>query len=189
MDQDDGIKDVKPGEPGEIIIRGPQVMKGYWNRPEETEKSLARRLALSPATSRGWTRTDIYFIVDRKKDMIITGGFNIFPREVEEVLYEHPKVLEAAVIGVKDPRSGERVKAFVVLKDGQTATTDEIVAFCREKLTAYKVPKTRRVPQGAAEEQHRQGAAPDPEGRGRAGQGCLISPSSSPSSSASGSCA
>ena len=115
-------------------------MAGYGNRPDETAKSLRD----------GWLYTgDIawmdeagyLFIVDRKKDMIITGGFNIFPREVEEILYEHPKVLEAAVIGLPDPRSGERLKAFVVLKEGQEATAEEILAFCREKLTAYKVPK------------------------------------------------
>ena len=140
VDQEGGEKDVLQGQAGEILIRGPQVMAGYWNRPDETAKSLRD----------GWLYTgDIawmdeagyLFIVDRKKDMIITGGFNIFPREVEEILYEHPKVLEAAVIGLPDPRSGERLKAFVVLKEGQEATAEEILAFCREKLTAYKVPK------------------------------------------------
>jgi long-chain acyl-CoA synthetase len=141
VDKDDGVTEVKRGEPGEILIRGPQVMRGYWNRPDETANSLRG----------GWLYTgdiatqdeDGYlFIVDRKKDMIITGGFNIFPREVEEILYEHPKVLEAAVIGVPDPRTGERLKAFVVLKPGEAASAEEIEAFCREKLTAYKVPKS-----------------------------------------------
>ena len=140
VDQETGERDMPIGEAGEILIKGPQVMKGYWNRPEETKASLRD----------GWLYTgdigrmdeDGYlFIVDRKKDMVITGGFNVYPRDVEEVLYEHPKVLEAGVIGVPDERSGERVKAFVVLKEGQTATAEEIIEFCRTKLTAYKVPK------------------------------------------------
>jgi long-chain acyl-CoA synthetase len=140
VDQDVGETDLPLGEAGEILIKGPQVMKEYWNKPEETFATIKD----------GWLYTgdigrmdeDGYvFIVDRKKDMIITGGFNIYPREVEEVLYEHPKVLEAGVIGVKDERSGERVKAFVVLKAGQTATSDEIIEFCKTRLTAYKVPR------------------------------------------------
>jgi long-chain acyl-CoA synthetase len=140
VDQGAGERDLPLGETGEILIQGPQVMKEYWNKPEETLATIKD----------GWLYTgdigrmdeDGYvFIVDRKKDMIITGGFNIYPREVEEVLYEHPKVLEAGVIGVKDERSGERVKAFVVLKAGQTATPEEIMEFCRTRLTPYKVPR------------------------------------------------
>ena len=115
-------------------------MQGYWNRPEETAEVLKD----------GWLHTgDIaevdsegYFkIVDRKKDMILVGGFNVYPRDVEEVLYQNPKILEAAVAGIPDARSGESVKAFVVLKPGETATPEEIIAFCRESLTPYKVPK------------------------------------------------
>jgi len=140
VDQETGTRDVGPGEAGEILIRGPQVMKGYWNRPEETANALKDGWLYTGDVAR-MDEDGYFFIVDRKKDMIISGGFNIFPREVEEVLYEHPKVLEAAVIGVKDERSGERVKAFVVLKEGETATAEEIIAFCRERLTAYKVPK------------------------------------------------
>ena len=130
---------IAPG-PGELVIKGPQVMQGYWNRQDETEEVLRD----------GWLYTgdiaevdeDGYFkIVDRKKDMIIVGGFNVYPRDVEEILYQNPKVLEAAVIGVKSAKSGEQVKAFIVLKKGQNATEDEIQAFCRERLTAYKVPK------------------------------------------------
>lgn len=138
---DDYTKEIiEPGESGEICLKGPQIMAGYINRPEETAETLKD----------GWLLTgDIavfdgegYFsIVDRKKDMIITGGFNIYPRDVEEVLYTHPKVMEACVIGVADQHSGERIKAFIVLKSGETATTDEIVEFCRENLTRYKVPK------------------------------------------------
>jgi long-chain acyl-CoA synthetase len=128
------------GEPGELCIKGPQVTKGYINRPDETDAVLKD----------GWLLTgDIatvdeegYFtIVDRKKDMIISGGFNVYPREVDEVLFAHPKILEACAVGVPDQHSGERVKAFVVLKDGQTATAEEIIEYCKQSLTKYKIPK------------------------------------------------
>ncbi|MCG0238938.1 MAG: long-chain fatty acid--CoA ligase [Firmicutes bacterium] len=137
----DGWDDVPVGEAGELVIRGPQVMKGYWNRPEETAQ------VLSPD---GWLRTgDIarmdeegyFYIVDRKKDVIIAGGFNIYPREVEEVLYAHPAIQEAAVVGVPDPYRGETVKAFVVLKPGATLTQEELEAYCRQHLAPYKVPR------------------------------------------------
>ncbi|AMQ21386.1 long-chain-fatty-acid--CoA ligase [Geobacillus sp. JS12] len=133
-------EEAKPGERGELVVRGPQVMKGYWNRPEETEQVLRD----------GWLYTgDIgymdergyFYIVDRKKDVIIAGGYNIYPREVEEALYEHPKVQEAAVIGVPDPYRGETVKAFVVIKPGETCSEQELDAFMRERLAAYKVPR------------------------------------------------
>lgn len=133
-------EEVKPGERGELVVRGPQVMKGYWNRPEETEQVLRD----------GWLYTgDIgymdergyFYIVDRKKDVIIAGGYNIYPREVEEVLYEHPSVQEAAVIGVPDPYRGETVKAFVVLRPGKECSEQELDAFMRERLAAYKVPR------------------------------------------------
>ena len=139
MDIDTGNKEMPIGESGELVAKGPQVMKCYWNRPDETAKTLRD----------GWLYTgdvatmskDGYFqIVDRKKDMIIVGGFNVYPREVEEVLFMHPKILEAAVAGVPDPKAGERVKAYVVLKPGQTATVEEIAEFCKERLTGYKRP-------------------------------------------------
>ncbi len=138
-------EDLPVGEIGEIVISGPQVMAGYYNRPEETEATLR-----TDAEGRVWLHTgdvarmdeDGYFyIVDRKKDLIVASGYNVYPREVEEVLYEHPKVQEAAVVGVPDPYRGETVKAFIVLKEGQTATEEEIVQFCRERLAPYKVPK------------------------------------------------
>ncbi len=128
------------GQAGEICIRGPQVMQGYWQRPEETAKMLRG----------GWLHTgdigvmdeDGYFsVVDRAKDMIIAGGYKIFPREVEEVLYAHPKVAEAVLIGVPDAYRGEAPKAFLVLKPGQQATAEEIIAYCKERLAAYKVPR------------------------------------------------
>jgi long-chain acyl-CoA synthetase len=140
VDLDAGDQELPVGEIGELVIRGPQVMKGYWNKPEETEHILHD----------GWLHTgDIarkdedgyFYIVDRKKDMIIAGGYNIYPREVEEVLWEFPKVAEAAVIGVPDTYRGETVKAFVVLQPGTSATAEEIMTFCRERLAAYKVPR------------------------------------------------
>ncbi|MFZ5817267.1 MAG: long-chain-fatty-acid--CoA ligase [Bacillota bacterium] len=133
-------EDLPPGQEGEVLIRGPQVMKGYWNKPEETEAVLVD----------GWLYTgdigrmdeDGYlYIVDRKKDMIIAGGFNIYPREIDEILYQHPAVKEACAVGVPDPYRGETVKAFVVLKDGATATEQEILDFCKERLAAYKRPR------------------------------------------------
>jgi len=140
VDIDEGVADVKPGEPGEILIKGPSVMKCYWNNPEETKNQLTD----------GWLHTgdigqtdeDGYiYIVDRKKDMIIAGGFNIYPREVDEVLYQYPKIAEAVTVGVPDAYRGETVKVFVVLKPGEKATEKDITEFCRTKLAAYKVPK------------------------------------------------
>ncbi|MRR15957.1 MAG: long-chain fatty acid--CoA ligase [Deltaproteobacteria bacterium] len=137
---DDSGEEVSPGEKGEIVIRGPQIMKGYWNRPGETAEVLKN----------GWLHTgdvgyvdgDGYFwITDRKKDLIIKGGENISPRTVEEVLYTHPKVSEAAVIGVKDERYGEDIKAFIVLHPGEKATAEEIVDFCRTRLSHFFLPR------------------------------------------------
>ncbi|MDQ0245842.1 long-chain acyl-CoA synthetase [Bacillus fengqiuensis] len=127
-------------EIGEIAVRGPQVMKGYWNRPEETEAVLKDGWFLTGdlgyMDERGY-----FYIVDRKKDMIIASGFNIYPREVEEVLYEHEKIQEAVVAGVPDPYRGETVKAYIVLKEGAVCTEEEIDAFTRQHLAAYKVPR------------------------------------------------
>ena len=140
VDLDTGEQELPVGEVGELVIRGPQVMKGYWNKPEETSQMLRN----------GWLHTGdmarkdedgYYYIVDRKKDMIIAGGFNIYPRDVEEVLWEFPTVAEAAVIGVPDTYRGETVKAFVVLQPGKSATADEIISFCRTRLAAYKIPR------------------------------------------------
>jgi long-chain acyl-CoA synthetase len=137
---DDSSVEVPQGQPGEIMIRSPLVMKEYWNNPQETAGQLED----------GWLHTgdvavrdedDYFFIVDRKKDMIIAGGFNIYPREVDEILFQHPKVQDAVTVGVPDAYRGETVKAFVVLKPGETATEEEIIKFAREKLAAYKAPK------------------------------------------------
>jgi long-chain acyl-CoA synthetase len=148
VDVETGEQEMDVGEIGELIIHGPQVMKGYWQRPTETANVLREHPDLGPGL---WLHTgDIarmdeegYFqIVDRKKDMIICGGFNVYPRDVEEVLFEHPAVQEAGVIGLPDKYRGETVKAFVVLKEGMTASEQEIIDFCREHLAKYKVPTT-----------------------------------------------
>jgi len=147
MDADTGEKELGVGEAGELCIRGPQVMKGYWNMPTETANTLRDH-----GDGGGpWLHTgdvavmdeDGYFkIVDRKKDMILgAGGYNIYPREVEDALYEHPAVMEVAAAGVPVPGKGERVKVYIVLKEGQTATEEEIITFCKENLAPYKVPK------------------------------------------------
>jgi len=140
MDSETGQNEMLVGEVGEICIRGPQVMKGYWNKPEENEKVLKDGWFFTGDIGR-MDQRGMTFIVDRKKDLIIAGGYNIYPREVEEVLYEHPKVMEVAVAGVSDPYRGETVKAYIVLKEGQTSTDKEIIAFCKERLAPYKVPK------------------------------------------------
>jgi long-chain acyl-CoA synthetase len=139
VDLGDGVTDVPVGEIGELLVKGPQVMKGYWNRPDATAETLTD----------GWLHTgDIakmdadgyFYIVDRKKDMIISGGFNVYPRDIEEVFFEHPKVMEATVIGIPHPKRGEAVKVFVVLKEGQTATPEELLKYCEGKLAKYKWP-------------------------------------------------
>ncbi|MCL6573403.1 MAG: AMP-binding protein [Bacillus sp. (in: Bacteria)] len=140
------VLDMNTGEPvpvkeiGEFVIKGPQIMKGYWNRPVETEETLKD----------GWLYTGdlgymddqgYFYVVDRKKDMIIAGGFNIYPREIEEVLYEHPDVLEAVAAGIPDAYRGETVKAYIVLKEGAVVTSEEMNEFSRKYLAAYKVPR------------------------------------------------
>ncbi|WP_332689935.1 long-chain-fatty-acid--CoA ligase [Halalkalibacter lacteus] len=128
------------GEVGEVAIRGPQVMKGYWNRPEETTKVFKDDWFLTG--DMGYMDKEGYFyIVDRKKDMIIAGGFNIYPREIEEVLYEHEAIQEAVIIGVPDEYRGETVKAFIVRKEGSALTEKELNDYCRKHLAAFKVPR------------------------------------------------
>jgi long-chain acyl-CoA synthetase len=176
VDLEDPDRIVGPGERGELCIQGPQIMLGYWRRPEATAEMIRN----------GWLHTgdiaimdeDGFFrIVDRLKDMIIVSGFNVYPTEVEDVLYHHPKIAKVSVVGLPDDRTGERVKAFVVLKPGETATAEELDAWCRDPgqgLTGYRVPKDwefrdelpetligkvlRRVLQD--EELHKAGAAP-----------------------------
>jgi len=133
-------EELPQGEIGELAVKGPQVMQGYWNRPEETA-AILRDGWLLTGDMAYMDEKGYFYIVDRKKDMIIAGGFNIYPREVEEVLFEHPAVLEAAVIGVPDPYRGETVKAYIVLKQGQQVQEEELDRHCRQRLAAYKVPR------------------------------------------------
>jgi acyl-CoA synthetase (AMP-forming)/AMP-acid ligase II len=138
---DEADREVGPGEVGEVVVRGEIVMAGYWNQPEATAEVLRG----------GWLHTgDIgmmdergyLYLLDRKKDLIISGGNNIYPREVEEVLQRHPAVYEVAVIGVPDPLWGESVHAVVALRPGQVVTEEELIAFCREHLASYKKPRS-----------------------------------------------
>jgi acyl-CoA synthetase (AMP-forming)/AMP-acid ligase II len=128
-------------EVGEIAVKGDIVTRGYWNRPEETEKAL-RDGWLYTGDMAVVDREGYVNIVDRKKDMIITGGENVYSVEVENILYTHPSVLEAAVIGVADPKWGEAVKAVVVLKSGERATEEEIIQYCKQHIARYKAPKS-----------------------------------------------
>jgi long-chain acyl-CoA synthetase len=140
VDVDTGKTEMGTDEPGELIIKGPQVMKGYWEKPEETAITLRDGWLFTGDV--GTIDEDGYFyIVDRKKDMIIAGGFNIYPREIDEVLYAHPKVQEAVAVGIPDEYRGETVKAYIVLKEGEEATEQEIIDYSRERLASYKAPK------------------------------------------------
>jgi acyl-CoA synthetase (AMP-forming)/AMP-acid ligase II len=135
---DDEGRDVAPGTPGEIVVRGDQVLMGYWRNPEATRQSFFGGWFRSGDVGR-WDEDGYLFIVDRKKDMILTGGENVYPREVEEVLYEHPAVLEAAVIGAPDPKWGEMVVAVVCRRS--PVEGEELIAFCRERIASYKKPR------------------------------------------------
>ena len=144
VDLETGLKPLKQGEDGEIAISGPQVMQGYWNRTEENEAVFreidGRRYFLTGDI--GHVDEEGYILItDRKKDMILVGGFNVYPRDVEDILFTHPKVALAAVVGVPDAKSGEMVKAFIQLKPGETATEEEILAFCKENMAGYKRPR------------------------------------------------
>ena len=140
VDADDPTREVAQGEVGELAVRGPQVMKGYWNKPEETRMVLRDGWLLTGDLAK-MDADGYFYIVDRKKDLILCSGYNVYPREVEEVLFMHPAVGEAAAIGVPDPYRGETVKAFVVLKPGKTVTEADLIAFCKERLAPFKVPK------------------------------------------------
>ena len=137
---DDAGNDVPLGEIGEIVAEGPQVVAGYWQKPEETAASLPggslRSGDVGFMNEDGWV-----FIVDRKKDMINASGYKVWPREVEDVLAEHPAVREAAVVGVPDEKRGETVKAFVSLREGQHVDPDDLIAHCKERMSAYKYPR------------------------------------------------
>lgn len=135
-----GAVPVPTGKMGELVIRGPQVMVGYWNRPDETASAI-RNTWLYTGDIAYMDEDGFCFIVDRKKDLIISGGYNIYPRDVDEVLYEHPKVKEAVAVGIPHPTRGEIVKAFVVPKDGESLEQSDIIEFCNHRLAKYKVPR------------------------------------------------
>lgn len=139
VDLETGETEVPVGQDGELCIRGPQVMKGYWNRPDETAIALRDGWLYTGDVAR-MDEDGFFYIVQRKKDMIIVSGFNVYPNEVEDVLFTHPAVLETAVIGVPDEYRGEAVKAFVVLKPDVSATEENLLEFCRANLAKYKVP-------------------------------------------------
>lgn len=137
---DDNGNELPPGQVGEIIVKGPQVMKGYLKNEEETKKTIKDGWLYSGDLGR-MDEDGLYYIVDRKKDMIIRGGENVYPVEVEEVLYEMDEVLEAAVVGIPHEIYGEVPKAFIVLKDGRQLTEEDVIAFCKKKLAKYKCPE------------------------------------------------
>ena len=140
----DAGDEARPGEIGELVIAGPQIISSYWQKPQETAASLGngelRTGDVGFMDEQGW-----FYLVDRAKDMIVASGFKVWPREVEEVLYLHPAVREAAVVGVPDPYRGETIKAVVSLKAGCEATGDEIKAFARERMAAYKYPRVVEI--------------------------------------------
>jgi long-chain acyl-CoA synthetase len=139
--RDEDGREMPLGEPGELCVRGPQVMKGYWQRPEATEQVMYPDGFLRTGDIATMDAQGFFRIVDRKKDMILVSGFNVFPNEVENVVTLHPDVIEAACIGVPDPKSTEAVKIFVVKREGAVLDADGVIAWCRESLTAYKVPR------------------------------------------------
>jgi long-chain acyl-CoA synthetase len=139
VDVDYGGTDLPVGESGELLIRGPQVMRGYWNRPGDTAATIKDGWLYTGDIAR-MDEDGFFFIVDRKKDLIISGGLNIYPRDIEEIYFEHPKVLEAAAISIPHHKRGEAVKVFIVLKPGETSTEEEMLAVCHDRLAKYKWP-------------------------------------------------
>jgi long-chain acyl-CoA synthetase len=140
VDAETGETEMPIGESGELIIKGPQIMKGYWGMPDETAQTL-RDGWLYTGDIAKMDESGYFYIVDRKKDMIVASGYNVYPREIEEILFEHPDVAEAVAIGVPDEYRGETVKAFVVRRSGASTTEEEILDFCKDRLAAYKAPK------------------------------------------------
>jgi len=148
VDLEDWTNEVPPGQMGELIISGPQIMKGYFNRPDETAGMIkgaddGTRWLLSGDIAK-MDQDGYFYIVDRKKDMILVSGYNVYPTDIEQVIYKHPKVQKVCVAGIQDRTTGEAVKAYLVLREGQTATPEEIIEWCRNDefgLTGYKVPK------------------------------------------------
>ncbi|MBU2455677.1 MAG: long-chain fatty acid--CoA ligase, partial [Proteobacteria bacterium] len=140
VDLEDPEREMPIGEAGELLIRGPQVMKGYLNKPDETKKTLTKDGYLCTGDVAKMDEDGYCYIVDRIKDMIISGGYNVYPRDIDEVLFEHPKILEACCIGIPHEKRGEAVKAFVILKEGKEMTEREVIDYCDTKLAKYKLP-------------------------------------------------
>ena len=146
VDLEDGLKELSPGEVGEIVDSGPIVISGYWQKPEETKHAIRNDWLYTGDVGKmdedGW-----FYVVDRKKDMIVASGYKVWPRDVEDVIYQHPAVKETAVIGIPDPYRGETVKAFVALRKGMesSATPEEIIAFCKARMAAYKYPRQVKI--------------------------------------------
>jgi long-chain acyl-CoA synthetase len=140
VDLEDITKEMPLGEPGELLMRGPQIMKGYLGKPEETQKTMTEDGFLRTGDVATMDEDGYFYIVDRIKDMILSGGFNVYPRDIDEVLFEHPKILEACSIGIPHPKRGEAVKAFVILKEGQEMTQSQVIDYCGTKLAKYKLP-------------------------------------------------
>jgi len=140
VDLKDPSRQMPTGEPGELLIRGPQIMKGYLNKPDETQKTLTPDGFLCTGDVAKMDEDGYFYIVDRIKDMIISGGYNVYPRDIDEVLFEHPKILEACCIGTPHKKRGEAVKAFVILKQGEKMTEQEVIDYCETKLAKYKLP-------------------------------------------------
>ena len=134
------MNDVPQGKVGEIIYRGPTMMKRYYNNPQATEEAFKGGWFHSGDLVRMDEEGYIY-VIDRKKDMIISGGENIYPKEIEEVLYTHPDILEAAIVGIPDPNWGESVKAFVVMKPGKQLTEEDVIQYCQQHISSYKKPR------------------------------------------------
>jgi long-chain acyl-CoA synthetase len=146
MDLETGQREVAQGEIGEIVVKGPMVVPGYWNKPEETAHAIRNGWLytgdVGKMDEKGW-----FYLIDRKKDLINVSGFKVWPRDVEDVLYQHPAVKEAAVIGVPDPYRGETVKAFVAIKEDfqGNVTSEELIEFCRNRMAAYKYPRILEI--------------------------------------------
>ena len=140
VDLKDITREMPIGEPGELLMRGHQIMKGYLKKPAETEKTLTQDGFLCTGDVAKMDEDGYFYIVDRIKDMIISGGFNVYPRDIDEVLFEHPKILEACCVGIPHEKRGEAVKAFVILKEGEEMTEREVIDYCDTKLAKYKLP-------------------------------------------------
>lgn len=184
MSVDDDAREMPVGESGELVIKGPQIMKGYWNMPDETAGTLKDGWLYTGDVAR-IDEDGYFYIVDRKKDMIVAGGYNVYPREIEEVLFEHPDVAEAVAVGIPDEYRGETAKAFVVKKQNSDTSEEEILAFCKERLAPYKIPKAiefrDELPKSAVGKLLRRVLADEEREKTAAGSGAVESQPPSPS--------